>query len=461
MSYHPPPHHHRRPTVVVMTTTTTWMMMILLTVVVVMVQAFIPTTTSSSSTVWKYPSSNLMTTSSSSSFLLYASTLESPPTKVVDTSSSSSSSSNNNNNNKNNNNNNEDIPLAPLTQWGEPYDDIVTIQQLAKQQPLPEFSYEIDAAVHLVPTTTTTATTTTTTTTTSTSSMTDTERQELEIEYLFQHRLDIIQKMQDHGCVIFRNFTLMTTPHGFTTFYNTLQMHVCCDPLHTVSARPTIATSSTSTSKKSPIYEAVNKESRKNFFIGMHNEFVGTRAPAGAAFGCFTSAPVGGEFLIADARRIFQTIPSDLLQSLYQQQIRYSVIELPFFSFIDTAVIEPLREPVANVIRNLVNFAMNQKVDFDIDLQWITNQESIYNQNHNTAESSSPSPPTQQRILQARAPKQPPIIPHPITKDPVWFCNVHSHSAVLRQQRESMYVGVLIVCVLTHYVHVWLLYSLH
>ena len=440
MSFHPPPHHrtpphhHHRHTVMT-TTTTTWMMMILLTVVVVMVQAFIPTTTSSSSTVWKYPSSNLMTTSSSSSFLLYASTLESPPTKVVDTStsSSSSSSSSSSNNNNKNNNNNEDIPLAPLTQWGEPYDDIVTIQQLAKQQPLPEFSYEIDAAVQVVPTTTATTTS---------SSMTDTERQELEIEYLFQHRLDIIQKMQDHGCVIFRNFTLMTTPHGFTTFYNTLQMHVCCDPLHTVSARPTIATSSTSTSKKSPIYEAVNKESRKNFFIGMHNEFVGTRAPAGAAFGCFTSAPVGGEFLIADARRIFQTIPSDLLQSLYQQQIRYSVIELPFFSFIDTAVIEPLREPVANVIRNLVNFAMNQKVDFDIDLQWITNQESIYNQNHNTAESSSP---TQQRILQARAPKQPPIIPHPITKDPVWFCNVHSHSAVLRQQRESMYVCVLIV----------------
>ena len=332
---------------------------------------------------------------------------------------------------------NDDIPLAPLTQWGEPYDDIVAIQQEAKRQTLPKFSYEIDA-MKVLPSASTSSTV---------------SREEIEIQYLEEHRLDIVNKMQDHGCVIFRNFTLMTTPNGFTTFYQTLQMHPCCDPLHTVSARPTIATTSTTNNnnnKKSPIYEAVNKESRKNFFIGMHQEFVGTRAPAGAAFCCFTAAPVGGEFLIADARRIFQNLPTDLLQALYQQQIRYSVIELPFFSFIDTAVIEPLREPVANVIQNVIQWAMNQKVDFDIDLQWITNQESIY-QNHNDVTPSSSSSST--RILQARAPKQPPIIPHPITKDPVWFCNVHSHSAVLRQQRESMYV--LFVCLISAWLAVF------
>ena len=336
---------------------------------------------------------------------------------------------------------NDDIPLAPLTQWGEPYDDIVAIQQEAKRQTLPKFSYEIDAMKVLPPQSASTSTSATV------------SREEIEIQYLEEHRLDIVNKMQDHGCVIFRNFTLMTTPNGFTTFYQTLQMHPCCDPLHTVSARPTIATTSTTNNnnnKKSPIYEAVNKESRKNFFIGMHQEFVGTRAPAGAAFCCFTAAPVGGEFLIADARRIFQNLPTDLLQALYQQQIRYSVIELPFFSFIDTAVIEPLREPVANVIQNVIQWAMNQKVDFDIDLQWITNQESIY-QNHNDVTPSSSSSST--RILQARAPKQPPIIPHPITKDPVWFCNVHSHSAVLRQQRESMYV--LFVCLISAWLAVF------
>jgi hypothetical protein len=365
-------------------------------------------------------------TATTSTTTRFVSTLESPPTSTSTTTTTATSTSTPKKDDK-------DIPLAPLTQWGEPYDDIVQIQKAAQQQTLPEFSYEIDA-VHVLPADSTTG---------------STSREEIELQYLQDHRLDIIQKMQDHGCVIFRNFTLMTTPQGFTNFYQTLQMHVCCDPLHTVSARPTIATSaatSAANNKKSPIYEAVNKESRKNFFIGMHNEFVGTRAPAGAAFCCFTAAPVGGEFLIADARRIFRNLPSDLLQTLYTQQIRYSVIELPFFQFIDTMIIEPLREPVANVIRNIIAFAMNQKVDFDIDLQWITNQESIYNNNNNNKNpelSTSPSTSSsssQQRILQARAPKQPPIIPHPITNDPVWFCNVHSHSAILRQQREAMYV---------------------
>jgi Taurine catabolism dioxygenase TauD, TfdA family len=333
----------------------------------------------------------------------------------------------------------DELPLAPLTQWGQPYEDIVAIQKAAKEQTLPSFSTEVFAEDVLQ---------------VSAVSRTTAEQEALELQYFHEHRLDIIDKLNDHGCVIFRNFTLMATPDGFTQFYNALQMHVCCDPLHSVSARPTIAVTNTPNSnpKASPIYEAVNKESRKNFFIGMHNEFVGTRAPAGAAFVCFTSAPIGGEFLIADARRIFRELPANMIKTLYEKQIRYSVIELPFFTWIDTWMIEPLREPTASLIRNVVTFAMNQKVDFDIDLQWITNQESVYtntNNNKNTHETSSldtdadttaSSKPQPQRILQARAPKQPPILAHPITNDPVWFCNVHSHSAILRQQRESMYV---------------------
>ena len=35
------------------------------------------------------------------------------------------------------------------------------------------------------------------------------------------------------------------------------------------------------------------------------------------------------------------------------------------------------------------------------------------------------------------APAQPPVVRHPDTGEPVWFCNVHSHSDHLRQQREE------------------------
>ena len=92
----------------------------------------------------------------------------------------------------------------------------------------------------------------------------------------------------------------MKTREGFTQFYETIGMLPCLDPLHSVSARPSIDGSKT-------VYEAVNKESRKNFFIGMHNEFVGTRAPRAAAFCCFKAAETGGEVSERSVRALRKT----------------------------------------------------------------------------------------------------------------------------------------------------------
>ena len=75
--------------------------------------------------------------------------------------------------------------------------------------------------------------------------------------------MEIKQKMVESGAVVFRGFDLMKTQEGFQAFYKALGMRVCLDPLHAVSARPTV-----DGKKNSPVYEAVNKESRKNFFIG-------------------------------------------------------------------------------------------------------------------------------------------------------------------------------------------------
>ena len=81
--------------------------------------------------------------------------------------------------------------------------------------------------------------------------------------------MEIKQKMVDNGAVIFREFDLMKSQEGFVKFYEALGMKTCLDPLHSVSARPTV-----DGNKNSPVYEAVNKESRKNFFIGeMHCYF--------------------------------------------------------------------------------------------------------------------------------------------------------------------------------------------
>lgn len=150
----------------------------------------------------------------------------------------------------------------------------------------------------------------------------------------------------------------------------------------------------------------------------MHNEFVGTRAPRAAAFVCFKAAEEGGEFIIADGRRMFQDLDSDLVEELYNRDIRYSVMELPFFGWVDN-VPGPLKEPVGSGVKGLVSAAINAKVDFDVEMLW---GEAGYD---NT------------KMLQARAPSQPPIVLHPVTGEPTWFCNVHSHSSKLRKQRES------------------------
>lgn len=39
---------------------------------------------------------------------------------------------------------------------------------------------------------------------------------------------------------------------------------------------------------------------------------------------------------------------------------------------------------------------------------------------------------------QAHAPPQPPVIEHPDTGLPTWFCNIHSHSALLRDERDGV-----------------------
>jgi len=153
----------------------------------------------------------------------------------------------------------------------------------------------------------------------------------------------------------------------------------------------------------------------------MHNEFVGTRAPRAAAFVCFKPAEVGGEFLIADGRAIFRDMKPDVVKRLYERSIRYSVMELPFFGWIDNLP-EFVQSPVMGVIQAVASAAINAKVDFSVELVW--GKEGYDNV----------------RMLQARAPKQPPIIVHPVTGQPVWFCNVHSHSSKLRKERESVYV---------------------
>jgi hypothetical protein len=135
-------------------------------------------------------------------------------------------------------------PLSPKTIWGEKISDIRKLQVEMRKQELPEFAITISAKELGM----------------------DSSDTKAQLEYVQANAMQLKQKMQDHGAVVFRDFDLMKTQEGFQEFYKALGMKVCLDPLHSVSARPTV-----DGQKNSPVYEAVNKESRKNFFIGEYH----------------------------------------------------------------------------------------------------------------------------------------------------------------------------------------------
>lgn len=284
-------------------------------------------------------------------------------------------------------------PMAPLTAWGQEISDIRQAQAEARSNQPVEFMRTIKKE-DVLPA--------------------DAD-DDAELSWMYQNAQSIKDDMERHGAVIFRGFNAMKQQSGFEAFYKAIGMNPCLDPLFSVAARPTA-----DGNKNSAVYEAVNKESRKNFFIGMHNEFVGTRAPRAAAFVCFKSAEQGGEFILGDGRAVFRDIDSDVLERLHQRKIRYGVMELPFFGWVDNLP-ESLQAPAMNLIRGLASAGINAKVDFDVEL---LEQRGGYD---NT------------RILQARAPSQPPVVRHPVTGEPTWFCNVHSHSSKLRKAREAEY----------------------
>jgi len=134
-----------------------------------------------------------------------------------------------------------ETPMSPLTEWGQKIPNIRALQEEMREKELPEFGPEISASDLGIAS----------------------DDKPAQLAYFKENAMAIKQKMEDHGAVVFRGFDLMKEQDGFQQFYNALEMKICQDPLQSVAARPTA-----DGSKDSPVYEAVNKESRKNFFIG-------------------------------------------------------------------------------------------------------------------------------------------------------------------------------------------------
>jgi len=272
---------------------------------------------------------------------------------------------------------------CPETKWGNTNMDVLAAQKQVQAMDLPAYPLEVSKDAGLV----------------------DLDAQEA---YFREKKTEILANLEKHGAVVVRGFDLTKTPEGFERMWKALGMEACLDPLHSVAGRPVV-------SGKSAVYEAVNKPSRSKFYVGMHNEMVGKRTVRRAGFVCFKAAEVGGEFIITDGMRMLRDMSPDVLKRLYDEKVRFSSAELPMGFMDKTGPLQPVLEPI---LKSVLGVVVDMKVDFEVDMFW------------NRVNG--------QRVIQAHAPPQPPVIEHPDTKLPTWFCNIHSHSATLRDERDGV-----------------------
>eukprot|EP00440_Ansanella_granifera_P062809 gb/GFBE01068105.1/.p1 GENE.gb/GFBE01068105.1/~~gb/GFBE01068105.1/.p1 ORF type:complete len:490 (+),score=137.42 gb/GFBE01068105.1/:1-1470(+) len=230
-----------------------------------------------------------------------------------------------------------------------------------------------------------------------------------EKEWVMAQKEKIMAQLQDHGAIWFRNFESTKDANGFRAFYEALELNPCLDPIHTSGLRAM-------TEKKDAVYEAVNKPSLAQHFVGLHNESTFVKTAAFGAFVCFKPASEGGgEFLVADGAKIINDMDKDVLRRVYQDKVRISVSNLDL-NFLG-ALPEGPRQGVADFFQDLILKAVAPKFDMDLEMVYGADKSNPYR-------------------LQAIEHAQSPINTHPVTGKPVWFCNLHNHSRYLRDRRS-------------------------
>lgn len=219
--------------------------------------------------------------------------------------------------------------------------------------------------------------------------------------YFAKNRESIRSTLRDHGAVWLRGFDLMKGVAGHRTMYEELGLLPCLDPLHSSGLRKFA-------SERDALYEEVNKPSLRQHYIGLHSESTTKRTAAYAAFVCFKKATGGGgRFLIADGAKILADMDEGLLKKIYDRQVRISVSNLDL----------PGGTPgiLKEGFKSVVEAAVAPKFDMDLEM--------IYEADGKPGR------------LQAIEERESPINRHPVTGQPVWFCNAHNHLRYLRDRR--------------------------
>eukprot|EP00933_Yihiella_yeosuensis_P060588 TRINITY_DN63339_c0_g1_i1.p1 TRINITY_DN63339_c0_g1~~TRINITY_DN63339_c0_g1_i1.p1 ORF type:complete len:496 (-),score=112.87 TRINITY_DN63339_c0_g1_i1:329-1816(-) len=229
-----------------------------------------------------------------------------------------------------------------------------------------------------------------------------------EYDWFVANRDKLMKQVQDHGALWLRNFTSTQDAAGFREFYEALQLNPCLDPIHTSGLRAM-------TEKKDAVYEAVNKPSLAQHFVGLHNESTFVKTATYGAFVCFEPASEGGgEFFVADGAKIINDMDKDVLKRVYEDKVRISVSNLDL-NFLGSLP-DGMREGTSKFLQDLILGVVAPKFEMDLEMVYGADQSNPYR-------------------LQAIEHAQSPINTHPVTGKPVWFCNLHNHSRYLRDRR--------------------------
>lgn len=231
-----------------------------------------------------------------------------------------------------------------------------------------------------------------------------------ERQWLEENSENIMHWIQDHGAVHLQGFELPKTKPGFSSFCSALSsLEACEDALASIGVRSLL-------SAADGVYRAVDSESLADTFIGLHNDCTYALAPPFAAFGCFVRAEQGGEFLLADGRKILRALDPEIISTMYNRQLRVRVAGIPA-SFLAPPDESSLAQSITKrIIQSVAGWGLKTFLPLlRLELAW--------------AEDNS--------MLQIFEPKKSPINCHPKTGDPTFFSGIHSQSAYLQQSRAA------------------------
>lgn len=252
----------------------------------------------------------------------------------------------------------------------------------------------------------------------------NTQSQEEEVQWLSQNRNEIMNLLQKHGAIHFTNFSTPKTKQGFKSFCNALPLQACEDALASIGVRSSL-------SKSNGIYRAVDSESLADTFIGLHNDCTFALAPPFAAFCCFQQANENGEFLLADGKRVLQSLEYNVLEKLHQRQLRVRVAAIPTPFLLKSK--GTLQTRLSYMLYKIANWGVKTflpKLGLEL----------AYSNDYT--------------MLQIFEPKKSPINVHPITNQATFFSGIHSQSAYLQQMRAAdTFKGVAITDVFYGEVH--------